>query len=130
MPLIRIDVVADQRSSAELGELQSTVHDAMVAAFEVPLRDRYQILQQHRREHLVVEDTGLGIDRSADVVVLSVTSRPRPREQKLALYSELATRLQHRCGLEPSDLVVSITENTDDDWSFGHGRAQFVTGEL
>jgi phenylpyruvate tautomerase PptA (4-oxalocrotonate tautomerase family) len=130
MPLIRIDVVADRRSTAELGELLDTIHDVMVAAFGVPPRDRYQILQQHRRELLVVEDTGLGIERSDDIVVLSVTSRPRPRAQKVAFYSGLATQLQERCGLEPSDLVVSITENSDEDWSFGHGRAQFVTGEL
>jgi hypothetical protein len=130
MPLIRIDVVADRRSPAELGELQDTVHDAMVAAFDVPVRDRYQILQQHRREHLVVEDTGLGIERTDDVVVLSVTSRPRRREQKVAFYAGLANQLLSRCGLKPSDLVVSITENSDEDWSFGYGRAQFVTGEL
>jgi hypothetical protein len=30
----------------------------------------------------------------------------------------------------PADLIVSITENSDEDWSFGHGRAQFLTGEL
>jgi phenylpyruvate tautomerase PptA (4-oxalocrotonate tautomerase family) len=130
MPLIRIDVVADRRSTAELGELLDTIHGVMVAAFEVPPRDRYQILQQHPREHLVVEDTGLGIERSDDIVVLSVTSRPRTSAQKVAFYGGLATQLQQRCRLKPSDLVVSITENSDTDWSFGHGRAQFVTGEL
>jgi hypothetical protein len=26
--------------------------------------------------------------------------------------------------------MVSFVENTDEDWSFGHGRAQFLTGEL
>jgi hypothetical protein len=31
---------------------------------------------------------------------------------------------------DPADLIVSITENDDEDWSFGHGRAQFLTGEL
>jgi len=25
---------------------------------------------------------------------------------------------------------VSITDNGDEDWSFGYGRAQFLTGEL
>ncbi len=32
--------------------------------------------------------------------------------------------------LDAKDLIVSITENGDADWSFGAGRAQFVTGEL
>jgi len=34
------------------------------------------------------------------------------------------------CGLSPSDVVVSIVTTTDEDWSFGNGRAQFLTGEL
>jgi hypothetical protein len=29
-----------------------------------------------------------------------------------------------------NDIVVSIVTNSDADWSFGNGRAQFLTGEL
>ncbi|WP_339499041.1 tautomerase family protein [Pseudomonas silesiensis] len=39
-------------------------------------------------------------------------------------------RLQAECDLSPDDLIVSLVENTDADWSFGRGRAQFLTGEL
>ena len=77
-----------------------------------------------------MQDTGLGIERSDDVVLVSVTSRPRERAMKEAFYAGLVTALGKQCGLRPEDLVVSITENTDEDWSFGHGRAQFLTGEL
>jgi hypothetical protein len=42
----------------------------------------------------------------------------------------LAANLAERCGLDSADLIVSVTENGDDDWSFGYGRAQFLTGEL
>lgn len=30
----------------------------------------------------------------------------------------------------PGDLIITVTENTPEDWSFGAGRAQFLTGEL
>ena len=59
-----------------------------------------------------------------------MVSRRRPREFKERFYKLLAGNLAERCGLDPADLVVSITENDDEDWSFGHGRAQFLTGEL
>jgi Tautomerase enzyme len=49
---------------------------------------------------------------------------------KEKFYELLAANLAERCGLDPADLIVSISENDDDDWSFGHGRAQFLTGEL
>lgn len=38
--------------------------------------------------------------------------------------------LRERCGITASDVMVSFTQNTDDDRSFGNGRAQLVTGEL
>jgi 4-oxalocrotonate tautomerase len=49
---------------------------------------------------------------------------------KQRFYELVAANLATRCGLDPADLIVSITDNGDEDWSFGHGRAQFLTGEL
>jgi hypothetical protein len=79
---------------------------------------------------MIVEDTGLGIPRTKDVVFLQVTTRPRPSAQKEAFYRLLVAELEKSCGIKPSDVVVSMVSNTDEDWSFGHGRAQFLTGEL
>ena len=90
----------------------------------------YQVVTQHRPGELVLQDTGLGYSRSAHVVLLTVVSRPRRQEQKTEFYRLLAEKLQAACGLSPDDLIVSLVENTDADWSFGRGRAQFLTGEL
>jgi hypothetical protein len=38
--------------------------------------------------------------------------------------------LKESCGIAESDVIVSIVTNSAADWSFGNGRAQFVTGEL
>ncbi|WP_432573040.1 tautomerase family protein [Kineococcus sp. SYSU DK005] len=129
MPLLRFDLVAG-RTPQELTALLDAAHDAVVQAFEVPVGDRYQVVHQHAPGELVVHDTGLGIERTRDVVLLQVTSRPRTRERKERFHALLAEHLERRCGLAPSDLVVSVVENSDADWSFGHGRAQFLTGEL
>ncbi|MFC4527043.1 tautomerase family protein [Dyella halodurans] len=129
MPLIRIDVL-EGRSTSELQALCDQIHLAMVEAFGVPLRDRYQLVHQHRADTIYVEDTGLGYARSTAVVVISVTSRPRPREAKVRFYRLVSDRLQRYCGVAAEDTVISITTNQDEDWSFGLGRAQFLTGEL
>ena len=129
MPLLRFDLVAGRRPD-EVATLLDAAHAAVVEAFGVPDGDRYQVVHQHPEGELVVHDTGLGIERTRDVVVLQVTSRPRPRAQKEAFYRLLVERLRTRCGTAPSDVVVSVVENSDADWSFGHGRAQFLTGEL
>jgi len=129
MPLLRFDLI-EGRTPDELQALLDATHRAMLAAFKVPERDRYQIVTEHKRSHMIVEDTGLGIPRTDKVVFLQVTSRPRGRAAKEAFYKLLADELGKSCGISSSDLVVSIVENTDEDWSFGLGRAQFLTGEL
>lgn len=129
MPLLRFDLI-EGRSDAELQALLDAAHRAMLAAFQVPERDRYQIVHEHKPSRLVIEDTGLGITRTDKVVFLQVTSRPRGREAKETFYRLLTEELEKSCGIAPGDVVVSVIENTDEDWSFGHGRAQFLTGEL
>jgi phenylpyruvate tautomerase PptA (4-oxalocrotonate tautomerase family) len=129
MPLLRIDVI-EGRSAAELKELLDAIHCSVLAAFKVPERDRYQIVHEHPATQMSVEDTGLGIPRTERIVMVQVTTRPRSRLEKQKFYELLCAELLRRCGVKGSDVVVSITQNTDEDWSFGNGRAQFLTGEL
>ncbi|MCJ2147564.1 MULTISPECIES: tautomerase family protein [Bacillus] len=129
MPLLRFDLI-EGRDEQALKKLLDTAHDAMVEAFNVPEKDRYQIVHQHSANELIIQDTGLGLNRSKDLVVISITSKTRTESQKEKLYALLAERLEAECGISPEDVMVSITENGDADWSFGLGEAQFLTGKL
>ncbi|MCY8267995.1 tautomerase family protein [Bacillus haynesii] len=129
MPLLRFDLI-EGRDEQALKKLLDTAHDAMVEAFNVPEKDRYQIVHQHPANELIIQDTGLGFNRSKDLVVISITSKTRTESQKEKLYALLAERLEAECGISPEDVMVSITENGDADWSFGLGEAQFLTGKL
>ncbi len=130
MPLVMIDTIRGRYDETELRTIMDAVQDAVVEAFGVPETDRYQILTQHEPFELVALDTGLGIERSERLVIVRVASKQRTQEAKVQLYRLLARNLNDRVGVEGTDLVVSVTENGDADWSFGHGTAQFVTGEL
>jgi phenylpyruvate tautomerase PptA (4-oxalocrotonate tautomerase family) len=129
VPLLYVDLI-EGRGPAEIRTLLDAIHDAVVDAFGVPPRDRYQVVRTHPSHEVVALDTGLGIERSAALVVLHVVSRRRSLEMKQKFYELVAANLATRSGVDPADLIVSITENTDEDWSFGYGRAQFLTGEL
>lgn len=129
MPLIRIDALTG-RTPDQVKQLLDAAHRAMLTAFQVPERDRYQIYEEHSPEYFIVQDTGLGIQRTDKVIVVSVVSRPRSQEAKQNFYAELCREVKSSCGIEASDVMVSIVSNTDADWSFGNGRAQFLTGEL
>ncbi|MFU2325625.1 Tautomerase enzyme [compost metagenome] len=129
MPLLKFDIIQG-RTDEQLRTLLDGAHQAMVQAFDVPFSDRYQSVTQHRAGELILHDTGLGYSRSDNVVLLTVISRPRSQAQKVEFYRLLAEQLQVDCDLSPDDLIVSLVENSDADWSFGRGRAQFLTAEL
>jgi hypothetical protein len=129
MPFLRFDLVKG-RTDAEIATLLDAAHRAMLRAFKVPERDRYQVVQEHDASRVRIEDTGLGIDRTDKVVVVHVTTRPRGAEAKQNFYRFLCEELHKSCGIEPSDVMVSVVENTDADWSFANGEAQFLTGKL
>lgn len=129
MPLIRIDVI-EGRTEEELKMLADAIHDAVVESFEVPERDRYQTINQHKPYEMYIEDTGLGFERTNNIVVIQVISKTRTAEQKKQLYKKIAKNLQDRCYIDPEDVMVSITDNTEADWSFGLGEAQFLNGKL
>jgi len=129
MPLLYFNVL-EGRSDAELKAMLDAAHRAMLAAFKVPERDRYQIVNEYKPSRMIIEDTGLSIPRSDKVVVVQVVSRPRGKEAKQTFYRLLVEELEKSCGISPNDVMVSIVENTDEDWSFGLGRAQFLEGDL
>lgn len=75
-------------------------------------------------------DTGLGLTRTDQVLVFSLTTRPRTQTQKEAFYQNLVTRLHDELNIRPEDVMINLTVNSDADWSFGNGEAQFLTGKL
>ena len=130
MPLVRIDVIEGRRTPEQLRAFADTVQEVMLDVFAAPPRDRYQVVTEHRPGQLICEDTGLGFERTDDLVVIQVFQQGRDAEQKRALYAALASRLQAGHGLAQTDLVVSVVANDREDWSFGMGRAQFLEGDL
>lgn len=129
MPLSRIDVI-EGRSPDQLRLLLDVLHRCVVEAFEVPERDRFQVVTQHRPGEMVLEDVGLGFERSDDMVLVQITTTPRTLKSRKAFYALAADRLQGICGLDPRDLMINMVTASESDWSFGMGRAQFLTGEL
>nr|CAD6437679.1 tautomerase family protein [Rhizobium sp. Q54] len=129
MPLLKFDLI-EGRSPREVAELLDAAHRAVTESFSVPEADRYQLVTEHKRYQVSVLDTGLGITRTESLVVLTVITSPRTREAKETFYRTLVRELMQHCDIESSDVIVSIVENTKEDWSFGNGNAQYLTGEL
>jgi hypothetical protein len=122
-----VDILRVADASAVL--LDATLR-AVLDAFKVPPRDCCQIVHEHKANRVRFEDTGLNIARSDKFVLVQIATRPQPVEAKTDFYQKVCAELQRSCDIKPDDVMVSIATNTDADWSFGNGRAQFLTGEL
>ncbi|MGY5775193.1 tautomerase family protein [Rhizobium sp. LEGMi135b] len=129
MPLLKFHVI-EGRKPEELELLLDATHEIMVRSFGVPERDRYQTVSEYKPTHMQILDTGLNIPRTEKFVLVEIISRPRAKEAKMAFYANLTAVLKSRCEISPSDVMITFIENNDEDWSFGSGRAQFLTGEL
>lgn len=129
MPLMRIDMIKG-REPADIMKILDISYSVMLEAFEAPEGDRYQVVSQHEPYEMQILDTGLGVKRTPEVLVFSLTSRPRPTAQKEMFYSRLVSELHNKMNIRKEDVMINITINSDEDWSFFGGKAQFLTGDL
>ena len=129
MPLVRIDV-NEGRSTEDLQRLSRGIHDAILAEYGIPERDYFHILTEHPQGQIFAQDAGLGFERTRGVVMIQIfTQGGRSQEAKQRLFAAVADKLAG-VGVAGEDVFIGYVENSAGDWSFGFGRAQYVTGEL
>jgi len=129
MPLVRIDLLQG-RSTDQVRAIADGIHAAIVEVYGIPPRDRFQIISENPATMIIAEDAGLGFERSDGTVMIQIfTQRGRTTETKQALYSRIAEKLGE-VGVAGADVFIGYVENGPEDWSFGFGRAQYLTGEL
>ena len=126
MPLARIDLPAGK--SADYGQtVADVVYEAMIATLNAPENDRFQVISEHSRKTLLIDPTYLGIERSADALIIQLTlNEGRTVEVKKAFYKALADGLHERVGLRREDVFINLVEVKKENWSFGNGIAQYA----
>ena len=127
MPLVRIDLTTGH-SPATRAALGDAVHRALVATFNVPEPDRFQVIAEHPPGHgLVITPSFQGVDhRPAAMFVQITAARGRSNDVKRALYRAIAANVAATGAVQPEDVIVNVTEVERVDWSFGNGIAQYV----
>jgi|SRR5579859_4885478 len=126
MPLVTIDVLKG-RSAAQLDDIADAVHTAMIECLAVPPRDRFQLIHEHEPGRLRFDPDYLDIHRDERFVLVRLTLvRGRTAEVKQAFYRRLAELLGERAGVPAECVMVTLVENTLEDWSFGRGEANLL----
>ena len=130
MPLLNFELVDGVYIPIEIKQILDIAYEVVLSVFKTPKGDRYQVVHLNNPEYLIMEDTGLGFQRSNRRILLNIRTSPRTDEQKLEFFKTLATRLNQELGVSQNDLMIDMVGNNPVDWSFRNGEAQFITGEL
>ena len=128
MPLVRISLVKGQPADLRRS-IGDAVHRALVESFDVPQRDRFQVLAEHEPGDLVYDSEYLGIARTDNIVIIQVTvSAGRSLEKKRRLYRRIADNLAS-LGVRREDAWINLVEVAKENWSFGNGIASYAPEE-
>ncbi|HTV92849.1 MAG TPA: tautomerase family protein [Verrucomicrobiae bacterium] len=126
MPLARIDIPAGKPPDYAR-TVADVVDEAMLATLNAPADDRFQIVTEHTKARLIIDPTYLGIERSADALIVQLTlNEGRSLDQKKAFYKAVADGLHERAGLRREDVFINLVEVKKENWSFGNGVAQYA----
>ncbi|BAI76632.1 4-oxalocrotonate tautomerase (plasmid) [Azospirillum sp. B510] len=121
MPFTRISLLAG-KSPAYLAAVADGLDHALVECFDVPEKDRFVAIHQHRPEELIFDRTYRGGPRSDDYIFFHITTgKARSAETKARFYRRLVEALAASPGVRPEDVMVAIANSSFEDWSFASG---------
>ncbi len=104
-----------------------SLYRAMRETFNVPEDDQFMTITEHDAANFRYGATYLDIARSDDLVLIQlIVNNTRTVDQKKALFRRIAQLLGESPGIRPGDVFVNLVEVEKENWSFGHGLAQYA----
>lgn len=120
MPLVNISILKG-KSPEYIKAVSDGINSAVIETMGFPPDDRYQIIHEVETHCLQFQE------RTGDRVMMSLIMRAgRSNKSKQAFYAKAVENLARDPGIDPENVLITIAENHDIDWSFHGGVAQFV----
>jgi phenylpyruvate tautomerase PptA (4-oxalocrotonate tautomerase family) len=125
MPLINISLRAGKPEAYRQAILDG-LYRAMRETLDVPEDDQFMTITEHDAANFRY-GAAYGVVRSDDVVYIQITVfDTRTAEQKKALFKRTAELLGDKPGIRPENVLINVLESAKENWSVGHGLAQFA----
>jgi 4-oxalocrotonate tautomerase len=125
MPLLHISLRAG-KPEAYRRAIFDSLYRAMRDALDVPEGDQFMTISEHDAANFRY-GAAFGIVRSDDLVLIQITVfDTRTAQQKKVLFGRIAELLGESPGIRPQDVFVNVLEAAKENWSVGHGLAQFA----
>jgi len=120
MPFVNISILKG-KPPEYVRAVADGVNSAVIETMGFPADDRYQVI--HEVEPHCLEFQGREGDR---VMMFLIMRGGRAPEKKKAFYRKVVENLSRDPGIDPANVLITIAENSDVDWSFRDGVAQFA----
>ncbi|WP_407158392.1 tautomerase family protein [Bradyrhizobium sp. STM 3557] len=125
MPLLHISLRAG-KPVAYRQAIFDSLYLAMRDTLDVPEGDQFMTISEHDATNFRYGNA-FGIMRRDDLVLIQITVfNTRTTAQKAALFRRIAELLGKSPGIRPEDVFVNVIEAAKENWSVGHGLAQFA----
>jgi phenylpyruvate tautomerase PptA (4-oxalocrotonate tautomerase family) len=126
MPFVQISILKG-KSPESILNISNSIHQALVEEFGIPELDKFQVINEVNEGYLVYPPEYLGIPHSKDIIYIHITAKiGRTVEMKKKLYAKIATFIRDKENISQDDVFIVLSENSEENWSFGRGKAQLV----
>lgn len=126
MPFVRAHIRRGESREYRQAILDG-VYEALRETFNVPDEDKFMVVDEYDPDNFVFSKSYMNIARSDKFVLLQLTvSNTRGIDQKKALFKRIVERLGDAPGIRPEDIFINLVEVEKENWSFGHGLAQYA----
>jgi phenylpyruvate tautomerase PptA (4-oxalocrotonate tautomerase family) len=122
MPFARIDLIKGKTSEYRAA-VADIIYRGIVDVLKAPDGDRFIVVSEHTADNLIYDPKFLGFDRSADFLLIQVTSTVgNDKASKLAFFRFIADELKDKLFVRPDDIMINMVYVDRSDWSFGNGE--------
>jgi phenylpyruvate tautomerase PptA (4-oxalocrotonate tautomerase family) len=122
MPFARIDLIQGKTPEYRAA-VADIVYKGIVDVLKAPDGDRFVVISEHTPDNLIYDPNFLGWNRSADFLLIQVTSTVgNNKESKLAFFRYIADQLKEKLSVRPDDIMINMVYVDRSDWSFGNGE--------
>ena len=125
MPLVYVTLAEGTTTQDRRTQIGDGIYRALIDVADVPVDDRFQVINEVPPANLIYSPDYRGFDRSPSVVFIQIFfNAGRSVEVKRELYARIAENLG-AAGVRGDDIVINLVEMANENWSFGGGELSY-----
>ena len=125
MPLVYVTLAEGATTQDRRTQIGDGIYRALIDVADVPVDDRFQVINEVPPANLIYSPDYRGFDRSPSVVFIQIFfNAGRSVDVKRRLYARIVENLA-AAGVRGDDILINLVEMAQENWSFGRGELSY-----